>query len=250
MTGSATQSGQDTSQPAGDAGAAKAAGDQGSSTTSTVLGGGGEQQQQQAPAGDQAKGAQGEKPAGDPKQGDDKGKQQQQAKAPEKYEDFKVPDGMTLDVKAVELFTPIAKELDLSQESAQKLVDAYAGVLNNTATAFQEQLKDEKFALEQVGQVLGQQRDSWGKALKTDKEIGGKDYDKNIQASQRAIARFGSPELKAILESTGLGNHPEFVRFCLKVGHTVTEDSTALGAPTNNGGRKATEDVLYGGKAG
>jgi hypothetical protein len=247
MTGSA-QSAQDTSQAAGGTGTTASAGDQSKQTDDTVLGGDGKQQQQ-AQADGQAKQTDGDgkKPDGQ-QQGDDKSKQQQQAKAPEKYEDFKVPDGVTLDTKAVEAFSPLFRELNLTQDQAQKLVDVQAKVLSDAATAYQAQLKDDAFALEQVGAVLGNQRESWGKALKADGEIGGKDYDKNVQTAQRAIARFGSPELKNILKTTGLGNHPEFVRFCLKVGHTVTEDSTALGGGAAAGSRKSNEDVFYGGE--
>src|SRR5262245_55633150 len=117
MTGSATQPGQDTSQPAGDTGAAAAAGDQ----QSTVLGG--DTQQQQAPADGKAK-DEGKKADVDAKQ-DDKGTQQQ-SKAPEKYADFKIPDGMAVDAKALEAFTPALRELNLTQDQAQKLVDVYA----------------------------------------------------------------------------------------------------------------------------
>ncbi|MDD1107598.1 peptidase, partial [Klebsiella pneumoniae] len=41
-------------------------------------------------------------------------------KAPEKYE-FTAPEGAELDSKAVELFEPVARELGLSNDQAQKL---------------------------------------------------------------------------------------------------------------------------------
>lgn len=46
-------------------------------------------------------------------------------KVPDKYE-IKAPEGMELDAQMVEQFTPIFKELGLSQEKAQKLADAYS----------------------------------------------------------------------------------------------------------------------------
>jgi hypothetical protein len=38
----------------------------------------------------------------------------------------------------------------------------------------------------------------------------------DIRDAQTAIARFGSPALRAVLNSSGLGNHPELVRFAAK----------------------------------
>ena len=43
---------------------------------------------------------------------------------PEKY-DFKAPEGQSLDAALVERATPIFKELGLTQDAAQKLVDFY-----------------------------------------------------------------------------------------------------------------------------
>jgi hypothetical protein len=247
MTSSATQSGLEPSQPAGGTGAATAAGDQ---STSTVLGHDGQQQQQQAaPAVDDKTktGDEGKTPEGEVKAGDDKSKQE--AKAPESYAEFKMPEGIQLDAKLLEGATPVLKELKLDQAGAQKLVDVFANHQVAQAKEYGEKLKDEGFALSQVGAVLSHQRESWGKALKSDTEIGGKDFDKNVQVAQRAIARFGSPALKEALDATGLGNHPEFVRFCLKVGHTVSEDNTVL-AGAASGSRKSSGEVFYGDSTG
>lgn len=46
--------------------------------------------------------------------------------APEKYEDFKLPEGQTLDPELTKAATAIFKDLNLPQEGAQKLVDFYA----------------------------------------------------------------------------------------------------------------------------
>jgi len=47
------------------------------------------------------------------------------AGAPEKYADFKVPDGYELDKAVAEKISPMFKEMNLSQDQAQKLVDFY-----------------------------------------------------------------------------------------------------------------------------
>ena len=55
-------------------------------------------------------------PAAEPKPG---------SAAPESYTDFSVPEGHTLDAAAIESATPLFRELGLSQDQAQKLVDFY-----------------------------------------------------------------------------------------------------------------------------
>src|SRR5882762_10933205 len=51
------------------------------------------------------------------------------AGAPEKYEDFKLPDGYKMDETASKEVTAMFKELNLSQDQAQKLVDYYGANL-------------------------------------------------------------------------------------------------------------------------
>jgi hypothetical protein len=245
MTSSATQSGQASTQPAGDTGAAAAAGDQ---VTTTVLGGDPAAAAKPGDSGQPAAKADGD--AAKPGEAKAPEAAKPGAKAPATYE-FKMPEGVELDTKALEAFTPALREIDLPQDQAQKLVDVFAKVRMDEATAFTEQLKDEKFALTQVGNVLAQSTETWAAALKTDPEIGGKNYDTNVKTAQRAMARFGSPELKTLLNQTGLGNHPALLRAFLKVGHLVTEDTTDLGAGGAPASRKPAEDVFYGGsKAG
>lgn len=168
--------------------------------------------------------------------------------APETYE-FKFAEGVVVDQKALEAFTPIMREANLTQEQAQKLADVYASQVEAQNTAFAKQLEDEGFAVQQAAQLLAPHRDKWSAALKNDKEIGGAKFDANVQAMQKAVGRFGSPELKQFLNVTGLGNHPELARFCLKVGQAISEDNPTT--DTQGGGaRKAAEDVFYGGSNG
>src|SRR6266436_8439629 len=60
------------------------------------------------------------------------------AGAPEKYADFKVPDGFKFDEKALTEATTAFKELCLTQEAAQKLINTYA---KNTQQAIEAPYK-------------------------------------------------------------------------------------------------------------
>ena len=57
----------------------------------------------------------------------------------------------------------------------------------------------------------------------------GKNYDGKIDMATRAFAQFSSPELKSIMNDTGLGNHPEMIRAFSKIGEMLGEDSLVVG---------------------
>lgn len=87
--------------------------------------------------------------------------------APEKYA-FTAPEGQELDTSALAQFEPVARELNLTQEQAQKLVDVYpkvlAGVQQQQAESWQKQTED------------------WTAAVKADKDIGGDKLASNLGA--------------------------------------------------------------------
>jgi len=157
--------------------------------------------------------ADGEKPADKPAEE----KEQKQEGAPEKYE-FTAGEGVELDTEALKDFEPVARDLNLTNEQAQKLVDAYpkilAGVQQRQAEAWQAQTEQ------------------WAADVKADKEIGGEKLTSNLSAAQRALDQFGTPELKEYLEGTGLGNHPELVKAFIKIGKAMSEDGMVTGAKT------------------
>lgn len=195
--------------------------------------------EQSAPVGEPAKqegeqpqpGTEGDKPQGDkPAEGDKPvdGKDKKPEGAPEAYE-FKAAEGAELDTEALKDFEPVARELNLTNEQAQKLVDAYpkilAGVQQRQADAWQATTEQ------------------WAADVKADKEIGGDKLTGNLSAAQRALDQFGTPELKEYLNTTGLGNHPDLVKTFIKIGKAMSEDGMVSGK--ENGQRSAAE-VLYG----
>lgn len=130
--------------------------------------------------------------------------------APEKY-DLKVPDGMTLDEAALAEFDPIARELNLSNEQAQKLADVYSKRMAEVAQKQQESWKETTA--------------KWVDDVKADKEIGGQNLDTSVRHAQAALTKFGTPELRAQMDATGMGNHPELVRVFARIGKAMAEDS-------------------------
>lgn len=198
-----------------------------------------------APAGDPSTPAsepaqqEGEKPADEGAEQNDKADKQDGEKpeekdeqkpegAPEKYE-FQAGEGVELDAEALKDFEPVARELNLTNEQAQKLVDAYpkilAGVQQRQTEAWQAQTEQ------------------WAADVKADKEVGGDKLTANLSAAQRALDQFGTPELREYLDGTGLGNHPELVKAFIKVGKAMSEDGVITGKES---GQRSAAEVLYG----
>lgn len=151
--------------------------------------------------------------------------------APEKYEPFALPDGVVLDEKAQEAFLPIAKELNLSQTQAQKLVELHTQQVVGQTEAWNQQVED------------------WGKATEKDAVLcAGPGFDVNFGAAQAAYAKVASPELRALLDNTGYGNHPEIGRMFFKISKLIGEDGKPPSGSDTGSGSRSLEDRLYGGK--
>ena len=164
---------------------------------------------------------------GDGKEGDGK-----EGGAPESYEAFKVPDGMSLNDEVLGEFSTTAKELGMSQEAAQRMVDFGAKLVEQTQAAMVEQAT--------------QQSADWRKATSEDAEIGGaKLQSEVIPAVALALDTFGNQELRAMLDSTQVGNHPEVVRFLYKLGSQLKEGDFVNG-DTNKQQDSSLEQKLYG----
>lgn len=135
--------------------------------------------------------------------------------APEKYEVFTLKEGLVVDQPAMDSFMPIAKELNLTQDQAQKLVDFQSELVQQSVKA-EHEAWDTLLA-------------DWVKGAKADIEIGGLGFNDAVAHAGRAIKVFGTPELKAALDATGVGNHPEFIRVFARIGKAISEDKLHFG---------------------
>lgn len=135
---------------------------------------------------------------------------------------FVLPEGVEMDEGKLEAFTPLAKELGLNQEGAQKLVDFYANTV--------------KELTEQQASAWASEQAKWLETAQGDQEYGGDAFAENAGVARKAIERFGTPELKQLFEGYGLGNHPELVRFAYRVGKAISEDGHIPASATSGGG--------------
>ena len=177
------------------------------------------------PNGGNAPDAQGTQPNADgAKPNGTENKDGQSTKAPESYE-FQMPDGVELDTAAADEFKGIAKEYGLTQEQAQKVADIGAKMVQRQAEAHMSQVQ------------------AWVDAVKTDKEIGGEKLNENLAVARKTIDTFGSPELKEVLNVTGLGNHPEIVKLAYKIGKAISDDGFVRGGNTSS--PKSAAEIMY-----
>ena len=130
--------------------------------------------------------------------------------APEKYEfSNKVADAPDeLDPEVLTAFGEVAKELDLPQEAAQKVLDKVAPVMQA-----------------RQAQEVEKARTEWAERSQSDEEFGGENLDANLEVAKSALNAFGTDALKSLLQESGLGNHPEVIRFMYRAGKAISEDS-------------------------
>lgn len=151
---------------------------------------------------------------GEVKDGED-GKADKPEQAPDKYEDFTLPENVTVDPKVLADAQVLFKDMNLSQESAQKLID------------FQAANEVQNSALQQ--EAWDGMMKEWSEQASNDSEYGGTEMQANMAIAKKGRDAFGSDEFNTMLDVTGVGNHPEMVRFLFKLGKEVSEDKMLHG---------------------
>lgn len=181
--------------------------------------------------------AQGEKPDGEEAKGDEgkdaDGATEEDA-VPEGAYVFELGEGRELDPVLVEKFSPVLKEIGLGQKAANRL----AGVLDE---ALQAQVDAD------VDAAVAQTK-AWRTEAKADPEIGQGNWDTATRAANKALQRFGTAGLTEVLKATGLGNHPEVIRYFARVEKAFGDDTIDPGNATNSAKDLPIEQRWYGAK--
>lgn len=131
---------------------------------------------------------------------------------------FDAPEGFEVNPQDMDAFKAIAKEAKLSQPAAKKLME---------------------LAVQREAQKLEKHQETiqaWTDSVKADKEIGGDKLADTLAVAKKAVD-LGPPELKEFLNSSGLGNHPLFVRWAHTIGKALSEDAIVKGEATSAVGK-------------
>lgn len=159
----------------------------------------------------------------------DKSDKEKKSDVPEKYE-FEFPEGFEVDEDLQTEFQDVAKELGLTQDNAQKLVNMQADFMHKVAEKQQE--------------AWASTTQEWADNAKNDKEFGGEAFDESVGVARKALDAFGSDGLKEVLDMTGAGNHPEVIRAFYKIGKAMAEDKVVTGDRPANAPRDPAK-VLF-----
>lgn len=143
--------------------------------------------------------------------------------APEAYADFTMPEGFTLDGEFSTELTTLAKELNLPQDKAQRLIDLGVKHAQGITAALQESVTNA--------------RKAWADEVRADAEIGGANLGVHMATAKKALAAFGTPALAGLLNQTGFSQHPEFLRLLVRVGEAISEDTEIVTGGGADGGR-------------
>lgn len=144
---------------------------------------------------------------------------------PDKYSDFKVPEGYELDGEVSKEASALFKDMKLSQGNAQKLVDFY--------------IKQTQESNDAPYKLWEQTQEEWRNAIARDPEIGGK-LPQVKQAVGRMLDALGDPGLandfRTAMDFTGAGNNPAFIRTMYRLALRLTEGQHVSGnAPSEAG---------------
>jgi hypothetical protein len=136
--------------------------------------------------------------------------------APENYAEFTSPEGVLIDEPTKAEVRAVAKELNLTQAKAQLLIDKLGPqVMKSQQDRFNAQ--------------IAQARADWTEAAKTDREFGGDKLAKSLGGANQVLKEYGTPEFKELLIASGLSNHPEVIRFMVRVRNAISEDTFVPG---------------------
>ncbi|HYA40880.1 MAG TPA: hypothetical protein VEF34_06230 [Syntrophobacteraceae bacterium] len=163
--------------------------------------------------------------AGPAKSGTEDG--EQAGRAPEQYADFTLPEGVTMDEAQTSEFKSFAKEQDLTQEQAQKVLEFGAAKIKDLTEAPYKAWSD--------------MQTKWQAECKADPDIGGTKFEQSIKDAALVFTPgesnpfVGSADeakaLREALSATGAGNNPAIVRLFVQMGRLLAEPGPLTGKP-------------------
>ena len=136
--------------------------------------------------------------------------EQQHQTAPEHYV-LKNANGEDVEPQELEMMSRMFKDVNLSQEQAQKLYSAYE--------------KEQGSFIEQSQKEFNKMRDDWFNQTISDPQLGGQNIGQTKLCIKRVMQQCGNKELSEFLNKTGLGFNPAMVRFMTKVGELLGNDN-------------------------
>src|SRR5258707_1345298 len=170
-----------------------------------------------------------------------KDKEPDAQQVPEKYADFKLPDGYQFDKASLDQATALFKENGLSQDQAQKLVDFYAANSLQAAEApYKEWANLQKQWTDQIGERFPGEKSTQVKSM-----ISG--------VIDSALPPSLAMGLRKALDITGAGSHPDVVEALSILLKPLSEGTPVRGGSPSPAGQRPPDqgppsvaDAIYG----
>lgn len=144
-------------------------------------------------------------------------------------------DGRKLDEGLLNEFKPLAEAMGIKQDQAQQLVGLFD--------------KAQQSAYKQSIDAFEQMKTDWLAQVRADPVIGGPRLLETTAMAAKAIRLAGGPELQKVLNETGMGNHPAFVKAFSQLGRLISSDSTGTATEGDPSAKpRDAADVMYGTK--
>jgi len=160
--------------------------------------------------------------------------------APEAYEPFKVPEGYTLDEEVAKEAGTMFKGMNLTQEQGQELVNFYVAKTNEAVNAPYEVWRDTQ--------------KKWVDQVKSDPFLGPR-LNQVTTTISKAIDQVSksNPKLaegfRQVMDFTGAGNHPDFIRMFYELASMITEGGHVAGNKPSPAGQRPSGDLPTAAKA-
>ena len=144
------------------------------------------------------------------------------------YAEVSLPENSSLNAQGLAALKQAACEVNLPVAALQKWVSL-------------EENRSQSLA-EKATQQNREQLENWARQTQ---QAFGPAWQEEVSKAVRAADVFGGPELRKLLEETGLGNHPVMVRTFHTVATRICEDVSAGGAASATTDKTFTQ-ALYG----
>lgn len=129
-----------------------------------------------------------------------------------KFDEAKLPEGLAYDKALEGKFKDMAHLAGLTNKQAAMVRDMFAAYQVDSYTGAQTEYSNKRAEAE----------------AELQKELGSA-YEPYVNASKAALKQYASPAFVAMLEESGLGNHPEMIRVFGKIGKETLGDTQLQG---------------------
>ena len=131
-----------------------------------------------------------------------------------------LPEAIAPDPERLTAATATLTELGLDQAGVDKLLPIVTDLLT------EQRARDQKALADNFTATTAE----WQKQTLALPEFSGPQREQSLAVLGRVMDEFGNDEVRAALNTTGLGNHPGFVKMILDMANTLVE-----GTPTTQG---------------